>query len=209
LPKHEIFFLVFSYLLGSIPFGYIIFYLTEKKDIREQGSGNIGAANVLRIKGRAAGIAALVLDMLKGMVPILYGSMHFDSPIIVMVGGAVAVLGHMFPVYLGFRGGKGIASFVGMFIAFHFPSVLAFAAVFLMVLYLTRYVSAASLSGAVVVFFITLFTRVAEISMIVLGLMILIFIKHRANLKRIADGTENRFAWPKAKRGIRTSHGNE
>lgn len=195
MPKHEIFFIIFSYLVGSIPFGYIIYYLTEKKDIREDGSGNIGATNVLRSKGRCAGMATLVLDMLKGGLPVLYGSIHFDSPVLIIAGGAAAILGHLFPLYLKFRGGKGIACFLGLLIVFHFPSALAFGAVFLLALFFTRYVSVGSIAGVIVVFFITLFTHVVEVAMIVFGLTVLVVSRHRANIKRIAEGTEYQFIW--------------
>lgn len=193
MPKHEILFIVFSYLVGSIPFGYIIYYLTEKKDIREDGSGNIGATNVLRSKGKSAGIVTLVLDMLKGGLPVLYGSIHFDSPVLIIAGGAAAILGHLFPLYLKFKGGKGIACFLGLLIVFHFPSALAFGAVFLAALFLTRYVSVGSIAGVTVVFFITLFTQVVEVAMIVFGLTVMVVSRHRANIKRIAEGTEYQF----------------
>ena len=195
MPKHEILFIVFSYLVGSIPFGFIIYYLTEKKDIREDGSGNIGATNVLRSKGKCAGIVTLVLDMLKGGLPVLYGSIHFDSPVLIIAGGTAAILGHLFPLYLKFKGGKGIACFLGLLTVFHFPSALAFGAVFLAALFLTRYVSVGSIAGVTVVFFITLFTQVVEVAMIVFGLTVLVVSRHRANIKRIADGTEYQFTW--------------
>jgi glycerol-3-phosphate acyltransferase PlsY len=179
--------------LGSIPFGFIIYYLTEKKDIREQGSGNIGATNVVRSKGRFAGTATLILDMLKGGLPVLYGSIHFDSPVLIIAGGTAAILGHLFPLYLKFRGGKGIACFLGLFTIFHFPAALAFGVVFLSALFFTRYVSVGSIAGVTAVFFITLFTQVAEVAMIVFALTVLVISRHRTNLERIADGTEYRF----------------
>jgi glycerol-3-phosphate acyltransferase PlsY len=191
LPKHEILFLVFSYFLGAIPFGYILCYITEKKDIRQEGSGNIGAANVLRTKGKTFGIITLVLDMLKGILPIVYGSMHFDSPILIIGGGAAAILGHLFSVYLKFKGGKGVSTFLGMCAAFHFPSALVFGTVFLVAYLLTRYVSAGSIAGVTVIFFVTLFTHVVEVAMIVFAVVLLIIIKHRSNIKRIIEGTEH------------------
>jgi glycerol-3-phosphate acyltransferase PlsY len=197
LPKHEILFLVFSYFLGAIPFGYILCYITEKKDIRQEGSGNIGATNVLRSKGKTFGLITLALDMLKGILPILYGSMHFDTPVLIIGGGAAAILGHLYSVYLKFKGGKGVSSFLGMFAVFHFPSALVFGAVFLFTYFLTRYISASSIAGVAAVFFVTLFTNLVEVSMIVFVVGLLIIIKHRDNIKRIIDGTESQFIWKK------------
>ncbi|UCH96743.1 MAG: glycerol-3-phosphate 1-O-acyltransferase PlsY [Candidatus Aminicenantes bacterium] len=197
MVKHEILFLVFSYLLGAIPFGYILYYLTEKKDIREEGSGNIGATNVLRAKGKIFGIITLVLDMLKGILPILYGLMHFDSPVLIIGGGAAAILGHLYSVYLKFKGGKGVSTFLGMAAVFHFPSALVFGAVFLFTYFLTRYVSASSIAGVTAIFFVTLFTNVVEVSMIVFVVVLLIIIKHHGNIKRIIAGTEPQLSWKK------------
>jgi glycerol-3-phosphate acyltransferase PlsY len=197
LPKHEIFFLVFSYFLGAIPFGYILCYLTDKKDIRQEGSGNIGATNVLRIKGKIFGLITLTLDMLKGILPILYGLTHFDSPVVIFAGGAAAILGHLYSVYLKFKGGKGVSTFLGMIAVFHFPSALAFGAVFLFTYFLTRYISASSIAGVTAVFFFILFTNVMEVSMMVFVIGILIITKHRGNIQRMIDGTEPPLIWKK------------
>ncbi len=191
MPKHEILFLVFSYFLGAIPFGYILCYLTDKKDIRQEGSGNIGATNVLRTKGKIFGFITLALDMLKGILPILYGSMHFDSRILIIGGGAAAILGHLYSVYLKFKGGKGVSTFLGTLAVFYFPSALVFGGVFLFTYFLTRYISASSIAGVAAVFLVILFTNVMEVSMIVFMVALLIIIKHRGNIKRIFDGTES------------------
>lgn len=190
MPKHEILFLLFSYFLGAIPFGYILCYLTDKKDIRQEGSGNIGATNVLRIKGKTFGLITLVLDMLKGILPIFYGLMHFDSSVLIIGGGAVAILGHLYSVYLKFKGGKGVSTFLGMIAMFHFPSALVFGGVFLFTYFLTRYISASSIAGVTAVFFFILFTNVVEVSMMVFMVGLLIIIKHRGNIQRMIDGTE-------------------
>jgi glycerol-3-phosphate acyltransferase PlsY len=189
---HKIIFILLSYLLGSIPFGFIVYYLTEKKDIRDQGSGNIGATNVLRSKGKAAGFLTLILDMIKGATPVLVGLHYFDYPVVALLGGAAAVLGHMFPLFLKFRGGKGVATLAGMVLAFSLPAFIVFAAVFLLTLIATKYISAGSLAGVTALFFFTLFTRVMEISMIVFLLTVIVILKHRSNLKRLISGTENK-----------------
>jgi glycerol-3-phosphate acyltransferase PlsY len=190
LPRHEILFLVFSYFLGAIPFGYILCYLTDKKDIRQEGSGNIGAANVLRTKGKTFGLITLALDILKGILPILYGLTHFDSPVLIIAGGGAAILGHLYSVYLKFKGGKGVSTFLGMAAVFHFPSALVFGVVFLFTYSLTGYISASSIAGVTAVFFVTLFTGVMEVSMIVFMIALLIIIKHHGNINRMMDGTE-------------------
>jgi glycerol-3-phosphate acyltransferase PlsY len=197
LTIHEILFVIFSYLLGSIPCGFIIYYLTEKKDIREKGSGNIGAANVLRTKGKKAAIATLLFDVLKGVLPIVYGMKYFDSPVVVICGGAAAVIGHLFPIYIKFKGGKGVASLAGVFLFYNFPAVIVFLVFFLSAFAFTKYVSAGSTAGVAAVFFYTLFTDIVEVSMLVFILVILIIIKHGSNIKRMIAGTENKLTWKK------------
>jgi glycerol-3-phosphate acyltransferase PlsY len=190
-------YLLISYLIGSIPFGFIIYYLTEKKDIRDEGSGNIGATNILRTKGKTAGLMTLVLDILKGALPILYGLSAFDTPIIIIWGGFAVIVGHIFPVFLKFRGGKGVATFAGVFLIFTPWAVLVFVCVFLSTVFLTRFVSAGSILGVISVFFFILFTQIVEVAMIVFLVVILIIIKHRSNLKRIFNNTENKLSFKK------------
>jgi len=197
LSSHEIFFIVCSYLLGSIPFGYLIFYFSEGKDIRTKGSGNIGATNVLRSKGKLAGLATLALDILKGALPIVYGRIHFDLPWIVLLGGLAVLLGHVFPVFLKFRGGKGVGSLVGVFLVFYYPALLVFLAVFSLSFWLTRYVSLGSLLGTMALFFCILFTQVVEASMVVFLMLLLIVFRHRANIQRLLAGNENKFSFRK------------
>jgi len=193
LLQDEILFIIFSYLLGSIPFGLILFYIIEKKDIRKHGSGNIGATNILRNKGKIAAIATLIFDLLKGILPIMYGLKHFNSNTIIILGGAAAIIGHIFPPFLKFKGGKGVATFCGVFLAFYNPAMLVFIVFFLPTLIITKYISAASIIGTISIFFFILFTQVEEISIIVLIIVILIIFKHGSNLNRIFNGTENKF----------------
>jgi len=194
LSSHEIYFIVLSYLLGSIPFGYLICYLSEGKDIRTMGSGNIGATNVLRSKGKLAGLATLALDITKGALPIVYGRIHFDLPWIVLLGGLAVLLGHVFPVFLKFRGGKGVATLVGVFLVFYYPALLAFLAAFFLALWLTRFVSLGSLLGATALFFCILFTQVAEASLVALVMLLLIVFRHRGNIERLLAGNESKFS---------------
>ncbi|MBN2345934.1 MAG: glycerol-3-phosphate 1-O-acyltransferase PlsY [Candidatus Aminicenantes bacterium] len=197
MPSHEILYVLCSYLLGSIPFGYLIVYFSEGKDIRTQGSGNIGATNVLRSKGRVAGLATLALDILKGALPIVYGRVHFDLPWIVLLGGLAVLLGHVFPVFLKFRGGKGVATLLGVFLVFYYPALLVFLGVFAVALWLTRYVSLGSLLGTAAIFFCILFTQVVESAVVVLLMLVLIVFRHRANVGRLLAGKEARFVFGK------------
>jgi glycerol-3-phosphate acyltransferase PlsY len=197
LSSHEISFIVLSYLLGSIPFGYLIFYFSEGKDIRTLGSGNIGATNVLRSKGKLAGILTLALDILKGALPVIYGRIHFDLPWIILLGALAVLVGHVFPVFLKFRGGKGVASLVGIFLVFYYPALLVFLIVFLITLRLSRFVSLASLLATTALFFCILFTQGAETAMVVFVMLLLIVFRHRANIQRLMTGSENKFSLKK------------
>lgn len=198
MSSHEIWFIVLSYLIGSIPFGFILYFLSERKDIRKQGSGNIGATNVLRSKGKVFGIATLLLDVAKGALPILYGFKHFqDSPTLIIMGGAAAIIGHIYPVFLKFKGGKGVATLVGVFITFSYPALLIFLLFFVAAVWITRFISLGSIIGTLSIFFYTLFTNIVEVSMVVLVIVVLVIVKHKANIKRIIAGNEHRFSWKK------------
>lgn len=198
MSSHEIWYIVISYLMGSIPFGFILYYLSERKDIRGEGSGNIGATNVMRNKGKAFGIATLLLDVAKGAVPVLYGFKHFqDDPTLIIIGGAAAIIGHIFPVFLKFKGGKGVATLVGVFITFSYPALLVFLGFFVIVVWISRMVSLGSIIGTASIFFYTLFTNIPEVAMVVLVIVVLIIAKHSANIKRMIAGEEHKFSWKK------------
>ena len=194
-----------SYLLGSIPVGYLLVRLFRNQDIRAVGSGNIGATNVLRSGGKGLGAATFVLDALKGATAVALGAWigpHFitagiPARDIEALAAVVAVLGHMFPVWLRFRGGKGVATGFGVFLVAAPWAALAAITVFIVILLLSRYVSLASILGAasfpVFAWFLVHgekpgFFIAAQI--IVAGLIIL---KHHANIRRLLTGTENRF----------------
>lgn len=195
MTLHEIVFLLISYLVGSFPVGFILYFIFEKKDIRSQGSGNIGATNMYRAKGKAAAFTTLGLDMLKGMVPVIYGLSHFDYPLVILGGGAAAVLGHLFPLYIKFKGGKGIATYLGTLAIFHLPAALVFGVAFILAYLPKKYVSAGSLAGVTASFFYLLFTQTAELSMTIFICAILIVSKHHTNIKRIMAGSEAKLIW--------------
>jgi glycerol-3-phosphate acyltransferase PlsY len=178
--------------LGAIPFGYIFFYITDKKDIRTLGSGNIGATNILRVKGKKWGIITLIVDLLKGIAPVIYARIHFDDPVLILLIGAMAVLGHIFPVYLKFKGGKGVATFLGVVSSFHPLSLVLFLGIFISIIFLTKLMSAANLAATSSVFFLFLFTKTVWVSLISFILLLLIIWKHNQNIQRLLQGKENK-----------------
>ncbi len=190
-----------AYLLGSIPFGYLLVRFFRKQDVRDIGSGNIGATNVARSGGKVLGLLTLLLDLLKGVAAVALAN-HLAPgrpglPSDLAVAAAVAaVLGHVFPVWLAFRGGKGVATALGVFLAFAPRVALASVVVFALVVALTRFVSLASIAAAAVlpIFAVLL---LPDRSPIYLGgvifLSLLVIGKHHANIGRLLHGTESRF----------------
>ena len=191
---------VLAYLVGSIPFGYLI-GRAYGKNIRKEGSGNIGATNVTRVVGPWQGRLCFLLDFLKGALPVLLASRYYGFiGIPSMLAGAAAVIGHMFPIYLGFRGGKGISTAGGVALALSPLSVLAAAVVWVAVFLLTRYVSVASIAAAAALPLtaaVLFFTGKARMTLAVLLFFCLMgalaIWKHRANIDRLRKGTELRF----------------
>ena len=182
--------LVFGYLLGSIPFGLLLTRAAGLGDVRKIGSGNIGATNVLRTGNKKLAALTLLLDALKGTAAVLVaGSFGPDHALIVGLG---AFLGHLYPVWLGFKGGKGVATYLGVLVAVAWQGALVFAAAWLAVAFLTRYSSLAALVAAVAVpvaLYLLGFGRAAELFVL---LSLIVFVKHRANIGRLLSGTESR-----------------
>jgi glycerol-3-phosphate acyltransferase PlsY len=182
--------LIGGYALGSIPFGLVLTRLAGTGDIRAIGSGNIGATNVLRTGRRDLAAGTLILDALKGTVPVAI-AWHFGLyPAMAAAFGAL--LGHMFPVWLGFRGGKGAATFVGCMIGLYWPAALAFAIVWLGLAFITRYSSAASMAGTIASVILLALLGSIELAIVALLMMVLILWKHRENIARLRAGTETR-----------------
>jgi len=195
-------FLIFSYLLGSIPTGFLIFKFTNKNDIRKSGSGNTGATNILRTCGGKSALITLAIDVLKGLIVATYGLIHFKYTPIIIAGGSLAVIGHIFPIWLKFNGGKGVATFAGVLIAFAFlPSGIiifpVFIFFFIVVLITTKFVSISSIVAVTASFFAVLFTNVEEVSIQFLLVGILILIRHKENISRLESGREDRIVWGK------------
>ncbi|AEU35549.1 glycerol-3-phosphate 1-O-acyltransferase PlsY [Granulicella mallensis] len=202
--KTSILILAIAYLLGSIPFGYLLVLIFRKEDIRATGSGNIGATNVARSGAKGLGILTLLLDCSKGIAAVLIAK-HFapsSSLDLAPLAAVAAILGHVFPVWLGFRGGKGVASALGIYLALSWPSALAALGIFIVIFALTRYVSLASILGAVVL--PLLFVKFSpDHSPVAIGSMVfislLVIVKHHANISRLLQGKENKFGSKKDK----------
>lgn len=180
-----------AYLLGSIPFGYVIARLFAKEDVRKKGSGNIGATNVARVVGRKLGVLTLVLDALKGAAPVLLvaelaGDRTAASSLLEASVGLCAFLGHCFPVWLGFRGGKGVATGAGVLFA-HLPFVsLIGLGVFALVFAFARVVSLSSLVAGLGVLVAVLVLRPFDAALVPLGVMFLVMVlKHTSNIRRL------------------------
>ena len=197
--------LVLAYLLGSIPFGYVLVRMFRKQDIRATGSGNIGATNVARSGAKGLGILTLALDLAKGLVAVLIAR-HFAPFLpahlsaipssLAVAAGVFAVLGHVFPVWLGFRGGKGVATALGVFLGIAPWAALASLAVFLILVFTTRLVSLASIAGAVLIPLFAFLTVPDRSPIFVGGLMfiaLVVVVKHHANIGRLLQGKESRF----------------
>jgi glycerol-3-phosphate acyltransferase PlsY len=185
-----------AYLIGGIPFGYLIVKLRTGRDVRSMGSGNIGATNVLRTTGRAWGVLTLVLDIAKGWIACaLMERAAGASPEWIAAAGAAVVLGHAFPVYLRFQGGKAVASFVG--VALHLApwALAAAAAVFVITVAATRYISLGSILGAALFPFAVwiLYHPGPAVLAAVTFCAAFIIWRHRSNIQRLRAGTENVF----------------
>lgn len=181
-----------GYLIGSIPFGYLAARLC-KIDIRRHGSGNIGATNVLRVLGPVPGAIVFILDMAKGTLPVLAMRQVSPDPLWIVLAGAAAILGHTFPVFLKFKGGRGVATGLGLLLGIAPDIFLAALLCFALILALTRIVSVSSMltSLLVVVAFVTL-KRPPAYSLVAGLILILIVARHLPNIKRLLAGTEPR-----------------
>jgi len=192
----------FGYLCGSIPFGLILTRLAGTADIRAIGSGNIGATNVLRTGRKGLAAATLIGDALKGTLAVLlvyyyYGSEYrYFAHELALPTAAGAFLGHLFPVWLGFKGGKGVATYIGLLLALAWPVAIAFCLLWLAVAALTRYSSLAALvASAATPFALWLMGDRPEAVLFAL-LTVLLWIMHRANIARLVNGTEGKIGAP-------------
>ena len=189
----KILFAGLSYLFGAIPSGYILFYLSEKKDIRDFGSQATGATNMFRLKGWKYAVPVLLFDALKGILPVLLVLKLFEDLTFALVCALLAVVGHCFPVYIKFRGGKGLATALGAYGVIAFMPMLLSLAVFILIVGISRYVSLGSLLAIMSYpLFNLLYKNEIEIVCLGIVLFILIAFMHRGNIARLIKGTERK-----------------
>ena len=181
----------FGYLAGSVPFAFLVARY-RGVDLRRVGSGNIGAANVLRTTGVPAGVVALCLDAAKGALAVLVARRLSGDPVTSVAAGLAAVLGHIYPVWLGLRGGKGVATAAGVFVVLAPIATAIAGAVFALVTWLTRYVSVGSTTAAVTLAVTTAVAASREVAVGTGAAAIIIMYRHRGNFARLVSGTEPR-----------------
>jgi len=186
---------VFGYLLGSIPFGLVLTRIAGLGDIRQIGSGNIGATNVLRTGNKALAGLTLALDLSKGLAAVLIGA-DWGGDAALAAGGAV-ILGHMFPVWLGFRGGKAVATALGVLLAIAWPVAIAAAALWLATAIFFRYSSLAALVGAVAAVLLAAVIVDPARTLLIAGIALLVIVRHHENIRRLLAGTESRISFGK------------
>ena len=212
---HTLLIVVVSYFLGSIPFGYLLVRIFRGEDVRQTGSGNIGATNVARTGSKGLAIATLLLDALKGYVAVAhvfhFASHHPDHVpdfgphavyILAALAALFALLGHMFPIWLRFKGGKGVATAVGAFLGIAPAAIAVVLVLFVAIAAVTRYVSLGSMVGAAVfppaAWWLNPETRSPTVMLLIAASSLLIIVRHKDNIRRLLAGNENRFGGTKA-----------
>ena len=180
---------VYSYLLGSIPFGLVLTKIFLKKDIREIGSGNIGTTNVLRTGKKSLAIATLILDLLKGYFSIALTFIYFEN--LISYSALICFVGHIFPVWLKFRGGKGVATYLGVVLALSYKFFLIFGITWLVLSFLFRYASLSSIISSLIVFVYSYFF-INNFSLILFIFFVIIIYTHRENIVRLKNSEESK-----------------
>ena len=187
----EIFFIsIYSYLLGSIPFGLILTNTFLKKDIRKSGSGNIGATNVLRSGGKVLGFLTLIMDGLKSYLAVMITIRFFSDYI--FLSAILVFLGHLFPIWLKFKGGKGVATYLGILFGLNFFYAIVFILSWLTIIFMTKYVSLGSLVSSLIVLLLNVYFEGFNESIMLFFFLVLIIYSHRTNIGRLKSGTENK-----------------
>ena len=195
--------LILSYLIGAFPSGYVIGKLFFKKDIRQFGSGNTGATNSFRVLGKPSGFLVTFLDIFKGFIVVffpLWLPVQAEGPITTfftngLIVGAFAILGHVYPVYLGFKVGKAVATSAGVILGVNPVLLLILAAIFFGILYLTKYVSLSSIIASICCVIGALLIRDYILFIVSIGVGVLLIIRHRTNIVRIFKGEEPKIKW--------------
>lgn len=185
---------IISYLIGAIPFSLLIGKIFYKVDIREHGSGNVGTTNTFRILGKKAGVMVLVLDILKGALPV-YIAMLMAVDMHIFIPGLISAIGHVYPVFLKFRGGKAVATGSGAVLAYNPIVFIILVSAFLITLKLSKYVSLSSIIAALTFIGVSLLLQDPLIIAFAVILGVVIIIRHISNIKRIMNGTESRITF--------------
>ena len=181
---------IISYLMGSIPFGFILTKIFLNKDIREIGSGNIGATNALRTGNKAIGYSTLILDILKAVAPVIYVKIFYQD--FLYIASLCAFLGHVFPIWLKFKGGKGVATYVGILFAINIYFGIIFAISWFITFFISKYSSLSSLVGtASIPIYLLILTQFDQVIFFTI-MFVLIFFTHRENIKRLINKEETK-----------------
>ena len=180
---------VYSYLLGSIPFGLVLTKIFLKKDIREIGSGNIGTTNVLRTGKKSLAITTLILDLLKGYLSIIITFTYFEN--LISYSALICFIGHIFPIWLKFKGGKGVATYLGVILALSYKFFLIFGITWLVLSFLFRYASLSSIISSLIVFVYSYFF-INNFSLILFIFFVIIIYTHRENIVRLKNSEESK-----------------
>ncbi|MFZ5734640.1 MAG: glycerol-3-phosphate 1-O-acyltransferase PlsY [Pseudomonadota bacterium] len=184
--------LILGYLLGSIPFGLVLTSLAGTQDIRTIGSGSIGATNVLRTGNKALAAGTLLGDALKGTVAVVIAGVYLGGPNAAMAAGFGAFIGHLYPVWLKFKGGKGVATYIGVLLGLFWPAVLVLGAIWLTVAFIFRYSSLAALVSTALTPAFLLWQHHIALAILFGVLTLLLWFAHRANISRLLAGTESK-----------------
>ena len=181
---------VYSYFLGSIPFGLVLTKIFLKKDIRNIGSGNIGSTNVLRTGKKSLAIATLVLDLLKGYFSVIVTLTYFEN--LTSYSALICLIGHIFPIWLKFKGGKGVAAYLGVILALSYKFFLIFGVSWLILSFLFRFASLSSIVSSLIIFIYAYFFNDSNYSLILFIFFVIIIYTHRENIVRLKNSKENK-----------------
>lgn len=181
---------VYSYFLGSIPFGLVLTKIFLKKDIRNIGSGNIGTTNVLRTGKKSLAIATLVLDLLKGYFSVIITLTYFEN--LTSYSALICLIGHIFPIWLKFKGGKGVAAYLGVILALSYKFFLVFGVSWLILSFLFRFASLSSIVSSLIIFIYAYFYNENNYSLILFIFLVIIIYTHRENIVRLKNSKENK-----------------
>ena len=181
---------IYSYFLGSIPFGLIITKIFLKKDIRKVGSGNIGSTNVLRTGKKSLAISTLLFDILKGYVTVIVSSIYFND--LIFFSALICFIGHVFPIWLKFKGGKGVAVYLGIITALSLPLGFVFVLSWIVIAFIFKYSSLASMIGALSVLSYSIILNIYSITLFLFIVFIIIIFTHRDNIKRLKKSQETK-----------------